>query len=207
MPPMPDACTSQDWVPFKNQVQFELVSFLYQKVQMSTSDIDTLLNLWTASHAECKCPPPFQSHWDMYKTIDAIEAGAMPWDGFVLRVYYHDPHLVVKNMLLNPDFNSEADYAPYLETDAEQNHMYHNFMSGDWVWKKADQLQTNPAMHGAMLVPILLGSDKPTTSVATGDNEYYPLYMSIGNLHNNVQQAHHDALEVIAFLAIAKTVH
>jgi hypothetical protein len=56
-----------------------------------------------------------------------------------------------------------------------------------------------------MLVPILLGSDKMTTSVATGDNEFYPLYVSIGNVHNSVRRAHHDAVEVIGFLAIAKS--
>ena len=45
-------------------------------------------------------------------------------------------------------------------------------------------------MHGAMLVPIILGSDKTTVFVATGNNEYYPLYMSIGTVHNNVCRAH-----------------
>ena len=37
-----------------------------------------------------------------------------------------------------------------------------------------------------MLVPIILGSDKTTVSVGTGNNEYYPLYLSIRNVHNNV---------------------
>ena len=31
-----------------------------------------------------------------------------------------------------------------------------------------------------MLVPIILGSDKTTVSVATGHNEYWPVYLSIG---------------------------
>ena len=56
-----------------------------------------------------------------------------------------------------------------------------------------------------MLVPILLSSDKTTTSVAPGDNEFYPLYVSIGNVHNSVRRVHRDAVEVIAFLAIAKS--
>lgn len=57
-------------------------------------------------------------------------------------------------------------------------------------------------MHGAMLVPIILGSDKTTVLVATGHNEYYPLYLSIGNVHNTVQCGHHNAVQVLAFLAI-----
>ncbi|KAG1765182.1 hypothetical protein EV702DRAFT_1182518 [Suillus placidus] len=32
---------------------------------------------------------------------------------------------------------------------------------------------------------FILGSNKTTVSVATGANDYYPLYASIGNIHNN----------------------
>ena len=60
-------------------------------------------------------------------------------------------------------------------------------------------------MHGAMLVPIILGSNKTTVSVATGNNEYYPHYMSIGTVHNNVRQAHRGAVALIGFLAIPKS--
>lgn len=55
-----------------------------------------------------------------------------------------------------------------------------------------------------MFVPIILGSDKTTVSVATGNNEYYPLYLSLGNVRNNVRRAHRDALVLVAFLAIPK---
>lgn len=56
-----------------------------------------------------------------------------------------------------------------------------------------------------MFVPIILGSDKTTVSVATGQNEYYPLYLSIGNVHNNVCRAHRDAVTVTAFLSLPKS--
>ena len=62
-------------------------------------------------------------------------------------------------------------------------------------------------MHGAMLVPIILGSDKTTVSIATGQNDYYPLYLSIGNLHNNTRCAHCNSLVLIAFLAIPKSLY
>jgi len=60
-------------------------------------------------------------------------------------------------------------------------------------------------MHGAMLVPIILGSDKTTVSVVTGQNDYYPLYLSIGNIHNNTRRAHRNSFVLIAFLAIPKS--
>ena len=59
--------------------------------------------------------------------------------------------------------------------------------------------------HRAMFVPIILGSDKTTVSVATGQTDYYPLYLSIGNLHNNIHQSHHSGVALITFLAIAKS--
>ena len=60
-------------------------------------------------------------------------------------------------------------------------------------------------MHGAMFVPIILGSDKMTVSVATGHIQYYPLYISVGNVHNTVCRAHRNALALLAFLAIPKS--
>ena len=53
-----------------------------------------------------------------------------------------------------------------------------------------------------MFVPIVLGSDKTTVSVATGQNEYYPLYASIGNVQNHLRRAHRNAVSVVGFLAI-----
>jgi hypothetical protein len=58
--------------------------------------------------------------------------------------------------------------------------------------------------HGSMFVPIILGSDKTTVSVATGQNDFYPLYMSIGNVKNHIRRAHKDAVVLIGFLAIPK---
>ena len=39
----------------------------------------------------------------------------------------------------------------------------------------------------AMFVPIVLGSNKMTVSVATGQHDYYLLYVSISNLHNSAR--------------------
>jgi hypothetical protein len=58
----------------------------------------------------------------------------------------------------------------------------------------------DPHMHGSMLVPVILGSDKTMVSVATGWNEYYPLYASIGNVQNHVRRAHRNAVSVMITL-------
>lgn len=55
-----------------------------------------------------------------------------------------------------------------------------------------------------MFVPIILGSDKTTVSVATGNTEYYPLYISNGNIHNSMHQGHPDGVSLLGFLSIPK---
>ena len=55
-----------------------------------------------------------------------------------------------------------------------------------------------------MISSIILGSDKTTVSVGTGNTEFHPLYLSVGNVHNSVRRAHKDAVMPIAFLAIPK---
>jgi len=56
-----------------------------------------------------------------------------------------------------------------------------------------------------MVVPLLLGSDKTLVSNATGQNEFHPLYLSLGNVKNAVRRAHRDAVVPIGFLAIPKS--
>ena len=53
---------------------------------------------------------------------------------------------------------------------------------------------------------MILGSDKTTVSVATGHTEYWPLYASIGNIHNSARRAHGSGLVLVAFLAIPKSI-
>ena len=39
----------------------------------------------------------------------------------------------------------------------------------------------------------------------TSNTEYYPLYLSLGNVHNGLRRGQRNAVVVIAFLAIPKS--
>ena len=67
-----------------------------------------------------------------------------------------------------------------------------------------DIIAEDPTTHGAMFVPVIAGSDKTTVSVATGHQEYHPVYMSPGNLINTARRAHGSAFLPVAFLPIPK---
>ncbi|KIM89613.1 hypothetical protein PILCRDRAFT_1950 [Piloderma croceum F 1598] len=176
---------------------------------MSTGDINSLLNIWASTLALHNDDTPFHNHTDLYNTIDSTPIGGVPWESFTMKydsnipdgersawmdeefeVWFCNPRDLVHNMLANPDFHGEFDYLPFHEYDANNNHHFHDFMSGNWAWKQADIITQDPDTHGSMFMLIILGSDKTTVSVATGHNQYWPVYMSIGNIHNNTRCAH-----------------
>ncbi|KAG1743668.1 uncharacterized protein EDB91DRAFT_1247159 [Suillus paluster] len=101
---------------------------------------------------------------------------------------------------------NEMDYQPYREFSTDNDEcQWQDFMSGDWAWNQADIISKDPDTTGSTFVPVILGSNKTTVSVATGANDYYPLYVSIGNVRNNVRCAHRDAVAIIGFLAMLKS--
>lgn len=68
-----------------------------------------------------------------------------------------------------------------------------------------DIIADDPVTHGAAFIPIVAGSDKTTVSIATGHQEYHPVYMSPGTLTNTARRAHGNGLLPVAFLPIPKS--
>lgn len=147
---------------------------------------------------------------------------APAWARQQYEVWYRDPDVVIANMLDNPDFNGAFDTTPYVHVDAQGKRRWNDFMSANFAWRhcvshfyslsvsQTHQLQDqiykdDPTTEGAMYTPIFFGSDKTTVSVATGDVEYHPAYISLGNPHNNMRRAHRNAVMPFAFLAIPKS--
>ncbi|KAF4567167.1 hypothetical protein EYR36_010658 [Pleurotus pulmonarius] len=238
-PPPRPAPGDDDWIPFNTRQQFEIADLLFRKVEMSAANIDELFAILglmvdrdtddlRQSDEQGSATTSFDSHKDMYDTIDASSLGdapwnclevcygdnvpdtAAPWKKKVYEVWYRDPDVVLRNLLDNPDFDGEFDYAPYVETVASGNggqRRWSNFMSANFAWRHSTSIfeENKEQNQGAMYSAIILGSDKTTVSVATGQVEYHPLYMSIGNIHNNVRRAHRQGVVPVAFLAIPKS--
>ncbi|KAH9058024.1 hypothetical protein EDB83DRAFT_2520919 [Lactarius deliciosus] len=200
-----------------------MAELLYNKAHMSEGDIDTLLDIMERSNSSA----PFSDHTDLYAAIDGLTVGDVPWQSFTVQfngelgndvdktqpkwmsdvheVFYRDPHLIVCGMLTNPDYEGGMDFGPYCAFDKDGTCVYEHMMSGNWAWEQATKIARDLRMHGLAFVPIILGSDKTTVSIATGQTDYYPLYLSIGNLHNNIRRSHHGGVALAGFLAIAQT--
>ncbi|KAG6823325.1 hypothetical protein H0H92_010595, partial [Tricholoma furcatifolium] len=188
---------------------------------MSAAKIDRLLHLLACLHPND--PPESTRARHIYSLIDQIEQGDVPWDSFTIRyngdlpenspappwmteqheVWFQDPLHVLEGQLGNPGFADEFDIAPK-RVFRRGVRRYRDLMSGNWAWQQCDILAADEDTHGAMFVPVILGSDKTTVSVATGQNDFYPLYAVIRSTHNAVRRAHRDALSLIGFLAIPK---
>ncbi|KAI0311166.1 hypothetical protein OF83DRAFT_1069266, partial [Amylostereum chailletii] len=230
-PPPPTDNRPNDWSPFGDRIGYELADFSFTKVQLGKARVDQLFQIIAAlcikiSRGDQEQGLPFTSNAAMEQAIDAIEAGDAPCEYFVVRyqgerpatnvphwmdqefeVWTRNPLTIAHQHLANPDFNGEWDYAPYREfvgPEGEEKRKYKDFMSANWSWKQCDEIAKDPKTHGAMFVPIIGGSEKTTVSVATGQNDYYPLYQSAGNVHNNVHRAHREAVTLTSFLSVPK---
>ncbi|KAJ7884672.1 hypothetical protein B0H13DRAFT_1628606 [Mycena leptocephala] len=206
-PPLQERPPTDDFSPYAGREDFVLADLLYRRVQMFASAIDELMQNW-AARPNSAGDPPFADDEDLYNTIDATEIGHVPWESFTVCynqpiapgdvtpwktqeyvVHFRDPRKVLHQQLANPNFKSEMDFAPK-QVFVDGKREYEDFMSSNWAWRQADIIVEDPATHGSTFIPIILGSDKTTVSVATGQNEYYPLYMSNGLVFNGVRRAH-----------------
>ncbi|KAI0069218.1 hypothetical protein BV25DRAFT_1926438 [Artomyces pyxidatus] len=219
-PPPPD--TDVDWQPFEDRPSFEFAELVFEKAQTSKSDINQLLKIWAAKAVLQGDSGEFYSDYDeLVKTIDAITFGVAMWETFKVKYtglitpqspsWHHEEYIVhtrnirtvLHNMARNPNFDGKWETRPYQEYFKGERR-FSNVMSANWAFRQADKITENPETHGSMLIPVLLGADKTTVSVATGNTEFHPLYASPGNVTNEMRRAHRESVLPIAFLAIPK---
>ncbi|PPQ74566.1 hypothetical protein CVT25_004877, partial [Psilocybe cyanescens] len=115
-----------------------------------------------------------------------------------------DTLVVAEQILSMPEFEGKIDMVPYKEYDLNGNQAYSNLNSGIWANQQADKIAADPLTHGAIFVPIIAGSDKTTVSVATGHQDYHPVYMSPGPIMNTARHGHGNGVVPIGFLPIPK---
>lgn len=155
MPPQPQELNREDWVPFANQVQFELADLVYRRAELSAPNADTLLMLWANSMAGLDASSPFKNHEELHSTIDKSALGDVPWECFVTRfpedvnesapswmqktyeVWYRNPDAVISAMLGNPDFEGQFDLRPYVDLNPDGTRRWNNVMSGNLAWRNS----------------------------------------------------------------------
>ena len=79
-------------------------------------------------------------------------------------------------------------------------YVFDNILWMGYLFQSQNTITVDKRTHGSMLVPVVSSSDKTTVSIATGNQEYHPVYQSPGNISNIAQHAHGNAvLPMLAF--------
>jgi len=163
--------------------------------------------------------------WNMvkFKYNKPTTSNSPHWMQETYELCYRDVRLLLQSQLANPEFKDHFDYEPYQEFGQDGDRFLSNFMSGDWAWLESvsipiktyskllksahlskDVISEDPNTHGSMLVPVISGSDKTTVSVATGHQEYHPVYISAGNISNTARRSQGGGILPAAILPIPK---
>ncbi|KAF8870790.1 hypothetical protein CPB84DRAFT_1692758 [Gymnopilus junonius] len=224
----PDATPGNDWGPFEDRIAFDFTEYHYIQLQSSVAEITKGIDILLANSFKHGCqhneglPNGWRRGEDMYETIDSIQSGDAPWKTYkfqytgpkpstpprwmeeIYELSLRDILLVLRYQHATPEFKDKFDSRPYQEFDPQGNRVFSNLMSGDWAYRQADIIAKDPQTHGAMLVPVIAGSDKTTVSVATGHQEYHPVYASSGLITNTARQGHGNGVTPFAFLPIPK---
>ncbi|KAG9223441.1 hypothetical protein PLEOSDRAFT_154734 [Pleurotus ostreatus PC15] len=229
VPPKPvdgDVPSAEAWAPFEDRITFDFAHFHFVELQDSAAKINTALDLWTATvikHSRQSEDVPWSSAEEMYQTIDAIQHGEAPWKVYSVRyqgplpdnppkwmtesyeLCTRDSRQLLHQQLANPDFKDKINYSAYKQFNHDSKRVWSNLMSADWAWKQSDIIAKDPRTHGCMFIPVIAGSDKTTVSVATGHQEFHPVYQSPGVFTNEARRAHGMGVVPTTFLPIPKT--
>ncbi|TRM58162.1 hypothetical protein BD626DRAFT_408644 [Schizophyllum amplum] len=224
-PPIPDDIDADPaWFPFASRIEYDFAHLHYVKEQASADEIKAALDIWTAVLLPYGKEAPWKNAEEMYETIDAIQAGVAPWQRVKMRytgelprgtppkwmtqtydLYVRDARALLHQQLASEQFRDALTPIPYVQFNKDDERVVSNFMSGDWAYSQADVLGEDENTHGAMFVPVISGSDKTTVSVATGHQEYHPVYISPGCITNTARRAQGDGVLPVAMLPIPKT--
>ncbi|KAG5649226.1 hypothetical protein H0H81_005273 [Sphagnurus paluster] len=147
---------------------------IWAKFNAAGDDLDT------SDDMELPRSPPFANSADLYNVIDLTELGDVPWQAFSVKyngklpdngppptwmtasyeVWFRDPLKIMESQISNPNFDGEIDYAPKQVFGPDGQRIYRDMMSGNWSWEQVDTIATDPEMHSAAFVPVILGTDK-----------------------------------------------
>ncbi|KIO01474.1 hypothetical protein M404DRAFT_28773 [Pisolithus tinctorius Marx 270] len=83
-PPLSAERSSDDWSPFQNWLEFELMDFLFRQAEMPAKKIDMLLEIWATLLLALHGEPLFTNQKDLYHIINSTSVGEVKWESFVV---------------------------------------------------------------------------------------------------------------------------
>ncbi|KIK32748.1 hypothetical protein CY34DRAFT_27161 [Suillus luteus UH-Slu-Lm8-n1] len=201
------------WAPFADEEEWALVKWLISRVGQTA--IDEFLKLPITQHMRTL----FKSKYTLMKAVDKLPHGT-EWqlkrinvEGNILtdgqcereelELWLRNPVDCIRELMANAEFNGVVSYTPErVFADVEGKvRQYDEMWTGDWLW----EMQVRRLPEGAMVAPVILASDKTSLSQFRGDQEVWPVYLTLGNISKDIRrQPSKHASILIAYLPISK---
>ncbi|KAG2741331.1 hypothetical protein P692DRAFT_201842290 [Suillus brevipes Sb2] len=203
----------EPWAPFTDEEEWGLVKWLISCVGHTA--IDEFLKLPITSHMKTS----LMSKYSLLKAIDKLPQ-ATEWklkkinvvgnrtanDGQCekedLELWLRDPVDCIRELMSNPEFDGCVSYAPekFFADKEGKTCVFDDMWTSDWCPFSQHRLP-----QGAVVAPVILASDKTSLSQFCGDQEVWPVYLTLGNISKDIrrQPSKHAAI-LIAYLPISK---
>ncbi|KAI6043359.1 hypothetical protein EDC04DRAFT_2562888, partial [Pisolithus marmoratus] len=180
--------------PFTSGADWQLASWLLHS-HLSMDAIDEFLSLQLAcpdhflfikelsisfqsAKELCLCAEmlPSSPHWKSH----SLPSGP---DQMQTHIYYHDPVECLRSLFGHPLFASHMSFIPWRvwSSSAWTVHIYEDWMSGTHAWNLLDQIP-----NSAMLLGVVLSSDKTNILVMTGNRVAHLLLLSLANINSDI---------------------
>ncbi|KAG9123592.1 hypothetical protein FRC07_014616, partial [Ceratobasidium sp. 392] len=104
----------------------------------------------------------------------------------VFLMYLRDVIEVLRELIGNSRFKQFMRYAPekHWTLEDQKKRVYGEMWTGDWWWNMQELLKD---AH-ATIAPLIVASDKMLLSIIGGDQQAYPVYLTIGNIGKNIRR-------------------
>ncbi|KAG1763526.1 hypothetical protein EDD22DRAFT_979343 [Suillus occidentalis] len=182
------------WAPFADAEEWGLVKWLISRVGQNA--IEEFMKLPIVILMKAIDQLPRGTEWQLKRI--SVEGNKLTneqqYETEDLELWMRDPVECIRELMGNPEFDHMVSYAPErVFSDAEgKTRRYDEMWTGDWWWEMQGRLP-----QGAVVAPVILASNKTSLSQFRGDQEVWPVYLSLGNISKNVRI-------LIAYLPISK---
>ncbi|KAG1727147.1 hypothetical protein EDD22DRAFT_982766 [Suillus occidentalis] len=197
------------WAPFADEEEWGLVKWLIVRVGQTT--IEEFMKLPITSHLKMSFTSkyllmkainklPHRTKWQL-KRIQ-VKGNSEQAECEDLELWLRNPVDCIHELMANPEFDGKVSYSPErVFVDVEgTTRQYDKMWTGEWWWETQGRLP-----EGAVIAPIILTSDKTSLSQFQGDQEVWPVYLTLGNISKDVRrQPLKHAAVLIAYLPMTK---